>query len=251
VIVTPSIHKEGYPYEIIGTKDPVVLIVTQARELIQHINQICVRNGVEYLTKIGSGRLNTRLRQMIKRLKIDKSIEIQEGDRNNMLIAVADSILIRHSNRHSEEHLRKFFDDINEQLCKPESLDEREMDIIWQQACRFSEKIREEQKQADESKSDDDYGNGTEEDIHLPDDPALYGLDKDIYGIINFSPTILAVARSRTNQIVKAKVVRHQHTEHDGTVTTTYGDYHHITCIFGATVNITNSRTIPEQALSL
>jgi hypothetical protein len=117
VIVSPSIHKDNYPYEIIGTKDPIVLTELQARELIQHINQICVRNGIEYLIKIGTGKLNEKLKRMIKKLIIDNSIEIRDGDRNNTLIAVADSILIRHSSKHSEEYLRKFFDDVNEQYC--------------------------------------------------------------------------------------------------------------------------------------
>src|SRR5215207_4176134 len=40
IMVSPSIHKNGYPYEIIGTKDPIILTELQALQLKQHINQI-------------------------------------------------------------------------------------------------------------------------------------------------------------------------------------------------------------------
>jgi hypothetical protein len=49
VFCSPSIHKDGAPYEIIGTAEPAVLNFTQATELIQHINPICIRYGVQYL----------------------------------------------------------------------------------------------------------------------------------------------------------------------------------------------------------
>lgn len=39
----PSIHKDGMPYEIIGTNQPVTLSTEQGRELIQHINHICIK----------------------------------------------------------------------------------------------------------------------------------------------------------------------------------------------------------------
>jgi putative DNA primase/helicase len=47
----PSTHKDGMPYEIIGTNQPVTLTIDQARELMQHINQICIKYGLEYLER--------------------------------------------------------------------------------------------------------------------------------------------------------------------------------------------------------
>ncbi len=38
---SPSIHKGGYPYEIIGTNTPIALTADQAKELMQHIDGIC------------------------------------------------------------------------------------------------------------------------------------------------------------------------------------------------------------------
>jgi len=203
-MVSPSIHQDGHPYEIIGTKDPCILTELQAQELIQHINQICIRNGVEYLTKIaGSGKLNTKLKQMCKKLVIDKSVTIDEGQRNDMLIAIADSILLRHSTRHSEEYLRELFEKINKQLCKP-PLDGRELDSIWQRASNFTEKIKEEQKQADKTKRKTIYGIGDNSD-YIPEE-IHNEIGDDIYLKINDSPIILIVAQKKSGRIVLAKV---------------------------------------------
>jgi hypothetical protein len=128
-----------------GTKDPVILKVEQAQELIQHINQICIRNGVEYLTKTGNKRLDAKLKKMIQNITIDTSIEISEGQSNDILIAVADSILFNHSHKIPEDRLRKYFDDINEQICKP-PLDDDEVEQLWQRAYDFVESIKEKEK---------------------------------------------------------------------------------------------------------
>ena len=40
MIVSPSIHKNGHPYEIIGTKEPLVLNKEQSEKLEQGINKI-------------------------------------------------------------------------------------------------------------------------------------------------------------------------------------------------------------------
>lgn len=226
VTVTPSIHKDGHPYEIIGTKDPVVLSELQALELKQHINQICMRNGIEYLTKTGSNskKLDPKIKKMTRSLKLDDSIKIMEGQRNDILIAIADSILFNHSHKHSEEELRKYFDLINEQLCKPEPLATEELDRVWQSSLRFvdvskeKEKEKEKEKQKDNGTGDDKDSSDRDNDdeVRLPDDLAFYGLDKDVYGIMNLNPPILAVARSNTRQITKAKVTKHEHTDKHG-----------------------------------
>jgi Bifunctional DNA primase/polymerase, N-terminal len=48
---SPSIHKNGQPYEIRGTRELVTFTVKQAREMMQHINQICLKYDLEYLDK--------------------------------------------------------------------------------------------------------------------------------------------------------------------------------------------------------
>jgi hypothetical protein len=149
-------------------------------------------------------------------MTIDTSIEISEGQRNDILIAVADLILFNHSHKIPEDRLRTYFDDINEQICKP-PLDNKEVEQLWERACDFVESIKEKEKATNRNsyyedsndnsnQSNTQYGSD-QEDVELPTDPALHSLDKDVYGIMNFKPTVLAVARSKTKQIVKAKVV--------------------------------------------
>lgn len=214
VIVSPSIHKDGHPYEIIGTKDPVVLSETQALQLKQHINQICVRNGVEYLTKTGNLRIDAKLKKMIQKLTIDNSIEIMEGQRNDMLIAIADSILFNHSHKHSEDKLRTYFDDINQQLCKPDSLDDGELDQLWDRACKFVEVIKEREKE----NGNGNYSNGKEQDQETNSDyipsSILDKLGDNIHLKINDEPIILLIAHKGSGRIVRARV--YSHTEGQG-----------------------------------
>jgi hypothetical protein len=48
---TNSLHKDGKPYQFIGTKDPITLTEEQAKEFRQHIDNICKRHALEYLDK--------------------------------------------------------------------------------------------------------------------------------------------------------------------------------------------------------
>ena len=121
---TPSIHKDGHPYEIIGTNQPEVLTELQAHELIQHIDQICIKYGLQYLEKeINNNRLNAKLRNIIKTLQFDKTCEkIPQGQRHNTLISVANSLLFKHLGKGksiSEEWLKHFFGKLNFLLCTP------------------------------------------------------------------------------------------------------------------------------------
>jgi hypothetical protein len=224
VMVAPSIHKNGHPYEIIGTKDPVVLTELQALELKQHIDQVCIRNGVEYLTntksgengkgsKSGSGRLGDNIKRMIKKLTIDDKIAIPEGQRNDMIIAVADSVLFNHSHAIPEGKLREYLDNINEKLCKP-PLGDNEIDGLWQRACKFVESTKEREKESkkEQHQQEQQYDSDVDSGIKLPDNPEQYGLHEDVYGVMNFTPPFLAVARSNTRQITKAKIYNNSRT---------------------------------------
>src|SRR5215213_9692122 len=52
MFVTPSIHKNGFNYEIVGNaKKPLLLSSSQAIELMRHIDNICSKHGLKYLEK--------------------------------------------------------------------------------------------------------------------------------------------------------------------------------------------------------
>ena len=130
MITYPSIHANGYQYEIVGTHEPCILTKPHAIEMIQHLEEIFRKNGLEYLDKVNSV-LNLDLKNMIKSLDIrsDLAITIHEGERHSTLVSIANSILFRHlrlkSSEEDLERLRSFFIKINEKLCSsPLSEDE-------------------------------------------------------------------------------------------------------------------------------
>jgi hypothetical protein len=146
----PSIHKDGHPYEIIGTNQPVTLTIEEAREMIQHLDQICMKHNIQYLEKFQDGLISDtiagKIKEVIQTLVVDTTIRIPQGQRHVALISVADSILFRHLGKKSEKQLKEFFDKINYLLCEPEPLPNSELNNIWNSALGFVNRVREEQK---------------------------------------------------------------------------------------------------------
>ena len=145
--VSPSIHKNGSPYQITGTKDILELGYDQARKLITHINSICNKYGIKYLEKESNTRISPKIREMIEKLEIDKSIAILEGERHDTLLPIANSILIRqYKSDISLDERKDFFEKINNQLCQPYPLPTNEIDAIWKSAIKFLEINKEQNK---------------------------------------------------------------------------------------------------------
>ncbi len=128
-----SPHKNGCKNEIMGTTRPLILTITEAIKMIQHINGICEKHGLEYIDK--KAFRYPHLKKMIKSLKIskDSGFVIHEGERHNALISIANSILFNHLEKddRSIDSLRTFFEDINQIFSFPESLPSEEIDSIW------------------------------------------------------------------------------------------------------------------------
>jgi P4 family phage/plasmid primase-like protien len=145
IFVSPSIHKNGHPYEIIGTKNIANLNPKQPFELIRRVDDICIKYDSKYLEKEENSILTPQIRKMINTLKVDTTIVIPEGERHMTLLSLADSLLISHhflDNKHIDE-LKKFFDNINYNLCKPIPLPQNEIDDIWESSIVFVENNRE------------------------------------------------------------------------------------------------------------
>ena len=111
---------------------PISLERKQALDMMHHLDSICLKNGVEYLHKDHKSN------------KIDPTIEIGEGERHMTLLSAADSLLLRYRNKgKTEEHLKNFILEINQQLCSPEPLPENEIDEIWNSALEYVNRIKE------------------------------------------------------------------------------------------------------------
>ena len=107
--------------------------------MMHHLDSICLKHGVEYLHKDHKSK---KLDSIIKSLKIDPTIEIDEGERHLTLLSAADSLLLRYRNKgKTEKWLKKFLSDINQQLCHPQPLPYSELNEIWNSALEYVNRI--------------------------------------------------------------------------------------------------------------
>jgi len=139
---SPSIHQNGQPYEIIGTTNPVILTKDQASELIQHIDNVCRKYGIEYLDKHYESLL-------------DSESKIYQGIRHTSLIRIANSILFRYGGNGSkpERELKTIFVRINSKRCEP-PLQTEEIDSIWNDAFTYYTRKKEQEKKAPKNEDD-------------------------------------------------------------------------------------------------
>ena len=155
---SPSIHEDGYPYEILDCKEPVL-----CDEFESHIDNICRKYSIDYLQQqqnnenIGSRILSEPLIQIINLLDIpsDFQYRIPKGQRHAIMLSFANSLLIKHRDNNRDK-LKNFFVEVNNKICSP-LLPESEIKTIWRDALRYSEKIIENIKII--NNNEDDYYN--------------------------------------------------------------------------------------------
>lgn len=139
MFICPSLHKAGYPYEILGTRHPITLTEKQAEEIIRHIDKICIKYDLRYIEK-EIGFESKVYKTMTKALEIPDHIEeIREGIRNPALHKRALSLLFQHydgSDISKLKELKTFFEKMNDRLCKPPLL-QKELDSIWNSALTY------------------------------------------------------------------------------------------------------------------
>ena len=129
---TPSIHKDGEPYQIIGTTEPITLTEEEAKEFKLHIDSICKKYELEYL--------ENHYRNLL-----DSDTKIHEGERHDSLIRIANSLLFRYGgNGESEQELKNIYVEINNSRCQP-PLPENETNQIWNDAVAYSTKKKNEE----------------------------------------------------------------------------------------------------------
>jgi P4 family phage/plasmid primase-like protien len=139
MFVSPSIHKYGFNYEIIGNaKEPPCLSSQQAIELMRHIDNICSTYGLKYLETEKNKILTEPLKKIIRTLKLEPEFQhiIAEGQRHITMLSFADSLLIKHRNKKSKEVLKTLFLLVNDNVCFS-PLPENEINSIWESADEF------------------------------------------------------------------------------------------------------------------
>jgi hypothetical protein len=63
---SPSVHKDGFPYEIIGTRKPVILNERQTHELEIHLDKILTKYGVAYQSASTKHKALTPIKELFK-----------------------------------------------------------------------------------------------------------------------------------------------------------------------------------------
>ncbi|MDN5867132.1 MAG: bifunctional DNA primase/polymerase, partial [Candidatus Nitrosocosmicus sp.] len=141
VTVTPSVHKDGFPYLIKGIDNLLSLNKNQSIELETIVDKFYERyNDINscYSDNFNSN-LDDYLKKIAKELEINKEFDlhkIQEGSRNETLFDFGIFMLNYHKNSKRMQQLKDFFFRINQEICsKP--LSNKEIETIWNQDLKY------------------------------------------------------------------------------------------------------------------
>ncbi|WP_458746022.1 bifunctional DNA primase/polymerase [Candidatus Nitrosocosmicus sp. T] len=127
MIVSPSIHKDGYPYEIIGTREPAVLNDDQSGELENAINSIYTKYFKEAKDKeqIPISELFTN------------EFEVYQGNNRHLfLLRTMESLIKRNHEILEENIIKKLAYYWNQKHCIP-PLDEDDFEKQWKCAKKY------------------------------------------------------------------------------------------------------------------
>jgi hypothetical protein len=129
----PSIHKNGYSYQILGTQEPVI-----ADDFEQHIDNICKKYGITYLDGNGNAK-SSSLVPIEDLFKPDTKI-YQGHNRHEALLRAMESLIVRNRSILSICKIQELAREWNNTHCEP-PLDDHEFDRQWNDANRFIERI--------------------------------------------------------------------------------------------------------------
>jgi P4 family phage/plasmid primase-like protien len=143
----PSIHANGYPYEILGIREPVL-----CDEFEIHLDNIFKKFDIEYLKEqynnsdnngSNSSKLADPLRQLVNWLEIlpNFQFKIHEGARHPTMLSFANALLFKYkydTNINRKDELKNFFFEVNNNICIP-PLPESEIKTIWRDSLKRSE----------------------------------------------------------------------------------------------------------------
>jgi hypothetical protein len=142
LFVTPSIHKNGQPYQIVGTHDPVI-----ADDFVQHIDNICKKYSIRYLDENGNGNGLVPIQDLFK-----PDFTIIEGhNRHEALMRTMESLIARNSSILSLEEIKPLAQQWNQKHCS-QPLDDKEFEKQWAYAIDFIAKKGTKQEEDEDDK---------------------------------------------------------------------------------------------------
>jgi len=179
VCVSPSYHKNGHPYQILGVNIPYLLSQQEAKRLQENLDEICEKKDNSYRESSrhrdghahydsndenktsGATTIPLALKHFIDNLQIPTLQEkeiipgllVFEGSRHNIFISIANSILVKNyrkkADRKTVENLKDYLFKLNKTICVPTSLPEEELERIWYDTLVFTEKQNQEKEEND------------------------------------------------------------------------------------------------------
>ena len=134
---TPSVHKNGERYQIIGTTMPITLNIRQAHELMQHIDSFLTKYGLGYLKNadngIGTGKALIPMEELGR-----EDFVINEGhNRHEALLRYMESRIMKlRTSDVSLSEINQLCYNWNQKHCKP-PLEDKEFERQWKDALNF------------------------------------------------------------------------------------------------------------------
>ena len=132
--VTPSIHKNGHFYQILGTLLPII-----SDEFEEHIDKIYKKYGIPYLDSEEKNSRKTLI--PIEELAKSEFRIIEGNNRHEALMRYAESLMARNKRILSLDQIRSLVVQWNNRCCVP-PLEEAELEKQWQCALDFVDKNR-------------------------------------------------------------------------------------------------------------
>ncbi|MEJ7642661.1 MAG: hypothetical protein WKF36_10805 [Candidatus Nitrosocosmicus sp.] len=122
---SPSIHKDGQPYEIIGTKEP--------KTCGKKVEDLLFEIYKKYELNIDN---NNNQKIPIRKLFEEDYVILEGHNRHEGLLRAMESLVSRNKEILSEEKIKKLAIEWNQEHCKP-PIDEREFEKQWTSAINF------------------------------------------------------------------------------------------------------------------
>ena len=142
LFVSPSVHQNGTPYQILGTLEPVI-----ADDFVQHIDNICKKYSIPYLDEKGNGNGLVPIQDLFK-----PDFTIFEGhNRHEAVMRIMESLIARNSCILSLEEIKSLAQQWSLKHCKPQ-LDDKEFEKQWACATDFIAKKGSQQDEEDTDK---------------------------------------------------------------------------------------------------
>lgn len=156
--VCPSIHKNGYPVEVLGIYKPVVLGDVETAEFQEHLDNICRKYSLKYN---GHGDSTTKI--PITDLFKEDTIIYGGHNRHEALLRAMESLLKRNIGILSLEEIAELASKWNQKHCRP-PLDDREFNRQWNDANNFISKNGNRHQELSSSSEDDSRKQSTQKD---------------------------------------------------------------------------------------